>query len=236
MEPLGAPEEDLTPLAPLSHRSPTPRERGEEAKTEETKTDEETEEAFSSSGAGGGAPLPGGGRAMGEGTGVRLLFADVTIHAAGHTILAGIDLAIEPGEQVAIVGPSGAGKSTLVGTLLGWHRPAAGRILVDGEPLTGERLARLRQETAWVDPAVQIWNRSLLDNLRYGAEAGNGEGAAAPMIDEAVRAADLAAHPDSRYRALLDAERDVREELWKSAVWRRLRMERGHLSESGEEP
>src|SRR5262249_2185089 len=30
------------------------------------------------------------------------------------------------------------------------------------------RLDRLRQEAAWVDPAVQLWNRPLLDNLRYG--------------------------------------------------------------------
>jgi ATP-binding cassette subfamily B protein len=53
--------------------------------------------------------------------------------------------------------------------LLGWHRPAEGRVIVDGEVLIGERLARLRQETAWVDPAVQLWNRSFIDNLRYGS-------------------------------------------------------------------
>ena len=81
---------------------------------------------------------------------------------AGHTVLEGIDLRIEAGSHVAIVGHSGAGKSSLVGLLLGWHRPANGRILVDGEPLHGQRLERLRRETAWVDPAVQLWNRSFL--------------------------------------------------------------------------
>jgi ATP-binding cassette subfamily B protein len=70
---------------------------------------------------------------------------------------------------VAIVGSSGAGKSSLVGVLLGWHRASEGRVLVDGRPLDGERVRALREETAWVDPAVQIWNRSFLDNLRYGA-------------------------------------------------------------------
>jgi ATP-binding cassette subfamily B protein len=39
---------------------------------------------------------------------------------------------------------------------------------VDGEPLVGQRLHELRRETAWVDPAVQLWNRSLLENLAYG--------------------------------------------------------------------
>ena len=73
-----------------------------------------------------------------------------------------------PGSHVAIVGPSGAGKSSLVGLLLGWHRAAAGRVLVDGEPLAAARLDRLRRETAWIDPEVRLWNRSLLENLLYG--------------------------------------------------------------------
>jgi ATP-binding cassette subfamily B protein len=110
------------------------------------------------------------------------------VRAAGHVILEEIDVEIAPGSQVAIVGPSGAGKSSLVGTLLGWHRPAVGSVLVDGEPLTGDRLEELRQATAWVDPAVQIWNRSLLDNLRYGAT----DSLALP-IDQAIRQADLVA-------------------------------------------
>jgi ATP-binding cassette subfamily B protein len=56
----------------------------------------------------------------------------------------------------------------LVGLLLGWHRAAAGRVVVDGEPLVAARLDRLRRETAWVDPEVRLWNRSLIGNLLYG--------------------------------------------------------------------
>ena len=41
-------------------------------------------------------------------------------------------------------------------------------MLVDGESLEGERLVRPAPLTAWVDPAVHLWNRSLFDNLRYG--------------------------------------------------------------------
>jgi ABC-type multidrug transport system fused ATPase/permease subunit len=40
--------------------------------------------------------------------------------------------------------------------------------MVDGRPLRGQHLLALRRRTAWVDPAVQLWNRSLFDNLRYG--------------------------------------------------------------------
>jgi len=285
-----------------------------------------------------GAPEEGDGPASAEayppldGRGLGILYQGVSVRAGGHTILEGIDLEIEPGDQIAIVGPSGAGKSTLVGVLLGWHRPAeGGRVLVDGEALGGERLERLRRQTAWVDPAVQIWNRSLLENLRYGngaapvdravAEAdlagvlrklpdglqtqlgeggglvsgGEGQrvrlgrallrpGARLAILDEPFRGldrerrrellarsrrlwqgatllcvthdvgetldfarvlvveagrivedgapAELAKRPGSRYRALLDAEREVREGLWESEVWRRLRMEGGRLSEA----
>ena len=102
--------------------------------------------------------------------GVAMLFEQVSVRAAGHLILDEIDMRIPAGSHVAIVGPSGAGKSSLVGLLLGWHRAAKGRVLIDGHELTAERLAQMRRETAWVDPSVQLWNRSLIDNLRYGSD------------------------------------------------------------------
>jgi len=277
-------------------------------------------------------PSPACGRGAG-GEGLPLAWQGVTVRAAGHTILEEVDIEIAPGSQVAVVGPSGAGKSTLLGTLLGWHRAAAGRVLVDGEPLSGERLQALRRATAWVDPGVQIWNRSLLDNLRYGAEddlslpidqairqadlvavlrklpqglqtqlgeggglvsGGEGQrvrlaralvrpGVRLALFDEPFRGLDraqrrellarsrqlfagitflcvthdvgetldfervlviengrvvedgapaaLAARPGSRYGELLAAERDVRSGMWGSAVWRRLVMDRGRLTE-----
>jgi ATP-binding cassette subfamily B protein len=119
-------------------------------------------------------PAPGRERAAG---GRRELPAAVgldrvSVRISGHTILEDIDLVIPPGCHAAIVGRSGAGKSSLVGLLLGWYRPASGRVLVDGRELDEAELARLRLETAWVDPSVQLWNRSLMDNLRYGCPAG----------------------------------------------------------------
>ena len=102
-------------------------------------------------------------------SGARIAFESVSVLAAGHLILDEVDLRIEPSAHIAIVGPSGAGKSSFVGLLLGWHRAATGRVIVDGELLAGEKLERLRRETAWVDPAIQLWNRTLIENLRYGA-------------------------------------------------------------------
>jgi ATP-binding cassette subfamily B protein len=91
----------------------------------------------------------------------------VSVRAGGHTILEGISTAIASGERVAVVGPSGAGKSTLVRLLLGLGTPSTGRLVVDGRPFEAQRDALL-QRTAWVDPEVHLWNRSLEENLRYG--------------------------------------------------------------------
>ena len=101
-----------------------------------------------------------------EGAGIRL--ENVSVRAAGHRLLEAIDLEIEPGSHVAVVGSSGAGKTTLFGLLLGFHFPEEGRVKIDGSVLTGARLPETRSRTAWVDPAVQLWNRSLEENLRYG--------------------------------------------------------------------
>lgn len=112
-------------------------------------------------------------KAISQAAGISL--ENVWVQAGGHTILKEVSLDIQPGEHIAIVGPSGAGKSSLVGLLLGWNRPSEGRIFVDEQALDGKLVQSLRRGTAWVDPAVQLWNRSLYDNLRYGMEQSNGQ-------------------------------------------------------------
>jgi len=84
--------------------------------------------------------------------------------------LAGIDLALSPGELVALVGANGAGKTTLLRALSGVHR-ASGRVTFDGEEIThasSER--RVALGIVQVPEGRQVFSPlSVEDNLRLGA-------------------------------------------------------------------
>jgi ATP-binding cassette subfamily B protein len=108
------------------------------------------------------------------------------VETGGQSLLRDIDLTVAAGEHLAVVGPSGAGKSSLAGILLGWHRPSSGTVRADSELLHGNRLYSLRRETAWVDPGIQLWNRSLEDNLRYGSCDGS-----SLSLEKVMQQADL---------------------------------------------
>jgi ATP-binding cassette subfamily B protein len=127
--------------------------------------------------------------------GVEVRIEGGSVVVAGHTILAEVDVTLRPGEHVAVVGSSGAGKSTLLGVLLGWNRLADGTLSLDGSPASGGDIERLRRHTAWVDPAVQLWNRPFLDNLLYASE-GTALDQIGPVLDAARLRGVLQKLPD----------------------------------------
>ncbi len=86
----------------------------------------------------------------------------------GRPALATIDIAVEPGETLAIVGPSGAGKSTLVSLLPRFFDPQAGRVLVDGHDLRDVTLVSLRSQIGLVSQESILFNRTIRDNVGYG--------------------------------------------------------------------
>lgn len=108
-----------------------------------------------------------------QNTGVVIEFVDVSLIIGGHQILSNINLQISAGQHIAIVGASGAGKSSLCELLLGWQMPTSGHITVNEKLLQGNTLLQLREKTAWVDSNIQLWDRSLLENLNY--DHGNGK-------------------------------------------------------------
>ena len=79
-----------------------------------------------------------------------------------------LDLRIAPGERVGLIGHSGAGKSTLVNLLLGFFRPEAGRILIDGQDIAGVTQESLRGSIGVVTQDTALLHRSIRENIRYG--------------------------------------------------------------------
>ena len=74
-----------------------------------------------------------------------------------HAALAGVDLAIAPGEFVALVGPSGSGKSTLLKTINGLSEPDAGSVRIAGEDARALPGHLLRRKIGYVFQEVGLF-------------------------------------------------------------------------------
>ena len=112
----------------------------------------------------------------------------------GHPVLASIDLTVEPGSKLLVSGPSGSGKSTLFALLLGFYKPLAGDVLIDGRPVDAYNVRALRRKIGYLGPFPEFIPSSLRANLALGC--------AEPPTDDAIFAALADAGADSVVRAL----------------------------------
>ncbi|MDD5675340.1 MAG: ABC transporter ATP-binding protein [Chitinivibrionales bacterium] len=87
---------------------------------------------------------------------------------AGAAAVADFSLSVAPGERIALVGPSGAGKSTILNLIVGFRRPTAGRILLDGEDMQGLDLRQYRHFLAIVPQNTILSSATIRENITYG--------------------------------------------------------------------
>ena len=77
-------------------------------------------------------------------------------------------LGIAPGERVALVGPTGGGKSTFVKLIQRLYDLQAGRILIDGQDISGVTQGSLRRSIAVVPQDPALFHRTIGENIAYG--------------------------------------------------------------------
>ncbi len=116
--------------------------------------------------------------------GGRIEFKHVTFAYQDNNIFDDFNLAVRPGERVALVGPSGGGKTTFVKMLFRFWDIQHGEILVDGQNIADVTQDSLRDVISLVPQEPILFHRSLRDNIRYGKPDATEE--------EVVRAAELA--------------------------------------------
>ena len=113
-----------------------------------------------SSAGGSAVALSAGGSAAVEFQGIRRSYG-------GTHALAGLDLALAPGELLALLGPSGCGKTTALRLLAGFDRPTEGRVLIDGRDVTD--VPASRRDTGMVFQAYSLFpTMTAAENVAFG--------------------------------------------------------------------
>jgi ATP-binding cassette, subfamily B, bacterial len=100
----------------------------------------------------------------------RIELRDVHFRYAGASqeALAGVTLAVAPGETVALVGQTGAGKSTLVKLVARYYDPTGGAVLVDGTDIRELDLASYRHRLGVVPQEAFLFAGTVRDAIAYG--------------------------------------------------------------------
>lgn len=83
-------------------------------------------------------------------------------------VLDSINLAIAPGETVALTGENGAGKSTLIRLLLRFYDPESGRITLDGTDIATLQVQSLRRQFGYVPQRPLLFNGTIAQNIAFG--------------------------------------------------------------------
>lgn len=119
-------------------------------------------------------------------------FQDVrlTYDPARPPALDGLTFRVMPGETLVLAGPSGAGKSSVLRLLMGFRRPDAGRIALNGQDATALSPAELRRLSAYVGQRAHLFRATLRENIAIAQP--EAPAAAVAAAAEAARVMDFA--------------------------------------------
>jgi ABC-type multidrug transport system fused ATPase/permease subunit len=120
-------------------------------------------------------------------------FDDVYFSYVDRPVLEAVSLEVPAGRTVALVGHTGCGKTTLTNLIPRFYDPGAGRVLIDGQDVSGLQLTSLRSHIGIVNQDPFLFSTSIADNIRLGRPE---------ATDEQVREAAKAAQADEFIEAL----------------------------------
>ena len=83
-------------------------------------------------------------------------------------LLQGVSFVVKPGSKIAFVGETGSGKSTLLKLLFRFYDVKEGSITIDGQDIRSVTLHSLREALGIVPQMPALFNKSILENVRYG--------------------------------------------------------------------
>jgi ATP-binding cassette, subfamily B, bacterial PglK len=115
--------------------------------------------------------------------------------ADGPWVLDGFDLIIGKGDRVGFVGITGSGKSTALDLLMGLLLPCEGRLLVDGEPISGPRVRAWQRTIAHVPQSIYLSDCTVAENIAFGVSR---EKIDRDRVRKAARQAQIADFIESR--------------------------------------
>ncbi|MBO1349745.1 MAG: ABC transporter ATP-binding protein [Hormoscilla sp. GUM202] len=96
-------------------------------------------------------------------------FENVNFHyPSGYRVFENLSVKIEPGQKVGLVGFSGAGKTTFTRLILRQFEIQQGKILIDNQPINEITQDSLRAQIALIPQDPSLFQRSLMENIRYG--------------------------------------------------------------------
>ncbi|MFJ6892756.1 ABC transporter ATP-binding protein [Streptomyces hokutonensis] len=115
----------------------------------------------------------------------------VTFRSVGHTYDGGqlrpavhdFTLTVAPGETVALVGASGAGKSTVLNLVIGFIRPTAGQLLLDGTDMNTLDLRTYRRFVSVVPQESILFDGTIRENVAYGMDDADEDSVRAALRD-----------------------------------------------------
>jgi len=138
-----------------------------------------------------GAPDLAVGPGAIEYRGVCFSYPDVELDENGEArerpVIDDLNLAVRPGQTLALVGPSGGGKSTTCSLLPRFYDVASGSITIDGQDVRDVTQSSLRRAIGLVQQDVYLFDGTIGENIAYGKP-----GATAEEVAEAARRANIA--------------------------------------------